>query len=158
MPRSSVAARCPIEIWGHGRERLPSDSPIASRHRGVAWGRAMYDVMARSRLSLNKHIDISATYANNMRLFEATGVGALLLTDAKDNLGDLFEPGREVIAYRSAEECVDLARYYLAHDRECQRIAAAGMARCLRDHSYRRRMTQLSALLQRHFGSGARPG
>jgi len=147
-----VAARCPIEIWGHGRERLAPDSPIASRHRGVAWGRTMYDVIARSRLSLNKHIDISATYANNMRLFEATGVGALLLTDAKDNLGDLFEPGREVIAYHSAEQCVDLARYYLEHDGERQRIAAAGQARCLRDHSYRRRMTQLSALLQRHFG------
>ena len=33
-------------------------------------------------------------------------VGALLLTDRKDNLHEMFEPGREVVTYDSPEECL----------------------------------------------------
>ena len=43
--------------------------------------------------------------ATNMRLFEATGCGAMLITDAKQNLGDLFSVGVEIVAYR--DEVVD---------------------------------------------------
>ena len=45
---------------------------------------------------------ISTWYA---RLFEATGVGTFLLTDFKDNLQTLLEPNREVVAWRSVNEC-----------------------------------------------------
>ena len=147
-----VVPRSSIEIWGQGVRDLAQGSAIRRRHRGMAWGRAMYEILARSRVSLNKHIDISENYANNMRLFEATGVGTLLLTDWKENLDDLFEVGTEVVAYHSAEECVALAQHYLEHDTERQRISAAGMARCLRDHSYEKRMVQLADLLRRHLG------
>ena len=41
-----------------------------------------------------------------MRLFEATGSGACLVTDWKENLGELFEPDVEVVTYRSVAECV----------------------------------------------------
>ena len=72
----------------------------------------MFSLLHRSKLTLNKHIDVSENYANNMRLFEATGTGACLITDWKDNLADLFEPQKEVVAYRSSEECLDLIAYY----------------------------------------------
>jgi len=36
-----------------------------------------------------------------MRLYEATGAVFLLITDQKDNLGELFEVGKEVLAYNS---------------------------------------------------------
>jgi spore maturation protein CgeB len=147
-----VARDSEIEIWGQGVDSLPPDSAVRRCYRGMAWGGAMYEILGRSRVSLNKHIDISESYANNMRLFEATGVGALLLTDWKENLGELFEPGREVVAYRSAEECIDLARHYLAHDSDRERIAAAGAARCRREHSYAKRMSELVSLLDAHFG------
>ena len=41
------------------------------------------------------------------RLFEATGVGTLLVTDWKKNLHEMFEPGKEVIVYHSPEECAE---------------------------------------------------
>jgi spore maturation protein CgeB len=103
-------------------------------------------------LTLNKHIDVSEGYANNMRLFEATGMGACLVTDWKDNLAEFFEPAKEVVAYRSTEECIDLLRYFRSHETERAAIAAAGHARCLAEHRYERRMTQLVDILQRHFG------
>ena len=41
-----------------------------------------------------------------MRLFEATGVGAFLLTDFKDNLHTLFAPDRDVAVWRSIDDCL----------------------------------------------------
>ena len=146
-----MCAESAVDVWGDGIATLPAGSPIRRRHKGAAWGREMYGVLARSQITLNKHINISEGYANNMRLFEATGTGACLLTDWKENLTELFDIGTEVIAYRSNEECLDLARHYARHDAARERIAAAGTARCLRDHSYEKRMAELAGVLERQF-------
>ena len=33
-----------------------------------------------AKITINRHIDVSENYANNMRLFEASGCGALLIS------------------------------------------------------------------------------
>jgi len=109
----------------------------------------MYHVLNCSRITLNHHGDV-LPYANNMRLFEATGVGTLLLTDWKENLGEMFAPGKEVVTYRTPEECAELIRYYLAHDAERQAIARAGQARTLREHTYEQRTKELIALVHKY--------
>ena len=101
-------------------------------------------------LTLNHHGAIPP-YANNLRLFEATGVGTLLVTDWKANLHEMFEPGKEVIAYRSAEECAELVKYYLEHDEERQAIARAGQQRTLRDHTHYKRMQRLVEIIQKYL-------
>lgn len=148
----TIARETEIAIWGDGVDTLPPGSAVRRRYREMAWGRDMLALLGRSQITINKHIDISEGYANNMRLFEATGMGACLLTDWKENLADLFEPGAELVAYRSTEECLDLIRYYQTHDTETARIAQAGQARCLRDHSYEKRMAELAQILTRRFG------
>ena len=147
----TLAAQSGVAIWGDGADRLAQESALRAHHQGAAWGTEMFRVLARSELTLNKHIDISENYANNMRLFEATGMGACLITDWKENLHELFEPGNEVLAYRSVEECLDLVRYYGSHAVQREAIARAGQARCLRDHSYERRMAELVSVLKRRF-------
>jgi spore maturation protein CgeB len=112
----------------------------------------MYEVLARSKVVLNRHIDVAEGYANNMRLYEATGAGALLLTDAKSNLAELFDPGSEIVTYQDADDLVaTLAQLAADRDRRIA-IAAAGQRRTLRDHTYRQRMTQLTELLQARLG------
>jgi spore maturation protein CgeB len=140
-----------VAFWGDGASQLPADSPIRHNYRGIAWGPEMFLILRRSHITLNKHIAIAENNANNMRLFEATGMGACLITDWKENLHDLFEPGKEVIAYHSVEECLDLIRYFCEHSAERGRIAEAGHARCLRDHTYQQRMVELTAVLMRYF-------
>jgi spore maturation protein CgeB len=143
-----VAARAPVEFWGYGASGLAPDSAIRRRYHGEAWGLDMYRVLARSRIVVNRHIDAAKGHANNMRLFEATGGGALLLTDRGRNLGELFQPGSEVAVYDDADDLAAKLRHYLEHDDERRAIAAAGQARTLRDHSYARRMEQLAELLE----------
>ncbi|HEX4719331.1 MAG TPA: glycosyltransferase [Thermoleophilaceae bacterium] len=143
-----AAAALPLEIWGYGGDELAAGSAIRARLRGQAWGLDMYEVLARSEIVLNRHIDVAEGQANNMRLYEATGAGALLLTDAARGLDDLFGVGREVVTYDSAEDLIEKARHYMANDAERIAIARAGQERTLRDHTYRERMRELDAMLQ----------
>ena len=139
-----------LRIWGTGIEQLPADSPLRTRYEGPAWGRDMYQILVNSKITLNHHGDV-APYANNCRLYEATGVGSMLITDWKVNLHDLFASGREVVAYRSAEECAAQVRYYLNHDGERAAIGLAGQQRTLRDHTYRLRMQELVDIVQKRL-------
>ena len=120
------------------------------RWRGEAWADEMSDLLAGSQITLNRHIDIAEGYANNMRLYEATGMGACLLTDAKVNLPCLFEPDREVVTYDTPKEAVGKLKQLLAEPQAAAAIAARGQARTLREHTYSQRMAELVTLLQRH--------
>jgi len=145
-----VAGQVPMDFWGYGEEGLPATSLIRRSFRGEAWGLQMYRILAESQIGLNRHIDLSERFANNMRLFEATGVGTLLLTDWKDNLHELFEVGKEVVAYRTPQECAELVKHYLEHDGERRAVAKAGQERTLRDHTYQQRMKELADIVRKH--------
>ncbi len=143
-----VCRDLPVDVWGQGVEQCAEASPLRAAWKGSAWGIEMFRVLRRSRISLNFHIEISGEFANNMRLYETTGVGSLLLTDWKQNLGDLFAPGSEVAVFRNAEQTVEQIRYYLDHEDERAQMARAGQQRTLRAHTYRQRMGELVELVQ----------
>ena len=146
-----VCAQLPeTSIWGPGVDRLSPASVIRRCYMGQAWGREMYEILHNSRIALNHHGDIPP-FANNLRLFEATGVGALLITDWKANLRDMFEPGKEVMTYRTPEDCAELIRYYLDHEDERATIARAGQERTLQAHTYPKRMQELVEIVRKHL-------
>jgi spore maturation protein CgeB len=148
---SEASERTQLEVWGYGLEGWSADSPIRRAYRGEAWGLDMYRLLRSARIAVNRHGEIAEDYANNMRLFEATGVGSMLLTDAKRNLGDLFEPGSEVATYTSGDDLSDKIAHYLEHEDERAAIAAAGHRRTLAEHTYRHRMEELADLLDREI-------
>jgi len=141
-----------LRVWGPGVHLLSKRSPLRERHMGLVWGKEMYAVLRRSKITLNHHGDV-APYANNCRLFEATGMGAMLLTDWKPNLQALFEIGKEVAAYRSTEECAEMVRHYLVHEEARSAIAQAGQARTLRDHTYLYRMREFVEIVQQRMAA-----
>lgn len=141
----------PIEFWGYGAETLSENSPVRDRHHGYAWGKDMFNILSASKININRHGEVAENYANNMHLFEATGCGTLLITDYKDNLCELFEIGKEVVAYRSPEECAALVQYYLTHQKEAEEIAKEGQSRTLRDHTHIDRMGKTAQILEDHF-------
>jgi hypothetical protein len=145
----AVAAEVPdLSVRGGLSVELPEASPLLGKIGPALWGREMYAFLRRSQLTLNHHGDVPA-YANNMRLYEATGMGCLLVTDFKDNLHEMFEPEREVVTYRDAAECIDKVRFYLDDRNRAarERIAAAGHRRTMREHTYGARMKRLVELI-----------
>lgn len=145
-----AAKDLPVQFWGYDLRGWPPWSPLRRRYNGEAWGIEMFRLLASARTVLNRHIGEAGEYANNMRLFEATGVGSLLVTDAKTNLPELFEPGDEVVTYASSDELVAQVRRYLADDDARRAIAAAGQTRTLREHTYAVRMRELAEILEAH--------
>jgi len=139
-----------VEVWGTFDSML-ENSPLRRYYRGKAWGIEMYDVLYNSKVTLNHHISVAESYANNMRLYEATGVGTMLITDWKVNLHEIFEPGKELLAYHTPDECAELVRYYLKHDAERRAIASAGQRGTLREHNYYNRMQELVDIVRKYI-------
>jgi spore maturation protein CgeB len=144
----AVAERYDLKLWGNLPQALPAASPLRRCFQGEVWGADMYQVLRRSRITLNSHIDLAGREAGNMRLFEATGVGAFLLTDFKDNLDTLFAPDREVGVWRSTGDCLDAIGRAIADDKDRVEIARAGQARTMAQHTYRHRTTEILGFLE----------
>jgi len=151
-----IAERLPLKMWGNGIDRLPPSSPLRRCYQGEAWGRAMYEIMGRSQLTLNFHASFSGHHANNLRLYEATGMGALLLNDCKRDLAELFTPDAEIVAYDSPEDCVSKAESLLGNDGERLRIATAGQRRTLNAHTYKIRTGELIEVFKQVLTGRAR--
>jgi hypothetical protein len=144
----AVARRFDLKFWGARPDTLPLSSPLHRCYQGELWGTEMYQVLRRSRITLNSHIDLAGREAGNMRLFEATGAGAFLLTDFKDNLDTLFAPDREVAAWRSIDDCIETINRYLADEAGRTTIARAGQAGTLARHTYRHRVSEILEMVR----------
>ncbi len=132
----------------NSQQQSSVDARIARRARTPLFGLDMFRQLRVGRVALNTHIDISTHSASNMRLFEATGVGACLLTDSKENLRELFEPDAELVAYSDADECVEKVKYLLGHESQRRDIAAAGQRRTLREHTFASRAALIDAVIR----------
>lgn len=83
----------------------------------------------------------------NMRMFEATASGALLITEYVAGLSDFWDINKEIITYKSYSEMKELINYYLKHDSEREKIAIAGQKRTLEKHTYLKRCNKIKGLL-----------
>jgi hypothetical protein len=139
----AIARHCDLKLYGTGIRGLPSSSPLHNCYEGEVWGTDMYQVLRASRVSLNAHLDPPFDDAGNMRLFEATGVGSFLLTDAARNLDHLFKPGQEVATWTSVDDCLSKIAAALKDDGFRTAVARAGQRRTLFHHTYRHRAETL---------------
>lgn len=129
-----------VQVHGYG-----NSGGIGSEPR---WGLDMYKLYSESKIVLNIHHPASEGFSNNLRMFEATGMGALLLTEYSPNIEDYFIPGKECATYRSAEEAVSMIKELLKYDGIRAEIAAAGQQRTLTSHTYNNRMPTVDTALR----------
>jgi hypothetical protein len=141
-----------LAAWDERYQRGPLTKETLRKHPGRFHPPVIaldyFELLAKSKISLNNHIDCAAGYAGNIRLFEATGMGTCLMTDWMVNLPEIFEEDVEIVTYRNAGECVEKVNYLLDHPQELAAIAAAGQRRTLRDHTYANRAEQLDEILK----------
>lgn len=116
--------------------------------RPAVFGLEMFQKMRTAAVALNSHIDMAGATAGNLRLFEATGVGSCLLTDWKPNMPNFFVPGKEMVTYKTPEECSENAAWLLDHPGEREAIAAAGQVRTLREHTFVHRGSELHQIIE----------
>lgn len=151
---NAVAEAIPtFRWWGYGAELLP-DGPLKQKYCGPAFGVDMYKILLQSKICLNRHGEVAEGFANNMRMYEATGCGAMLLTDNETDLFMSTFPTKigpssdEIVRYSSPDGAVQKIRYHLAYEDYRAAIAARGQQRTLKDHTYAKRMKVVSDTLK----------
>jgi len=89
--------------------------------------------------------------AVNQRVFDVPACGGFLLSDYQDDMDRFFEVGKEAICYRTSDEAVALAGYYLEHESERLSIAEAARRRVLAEHTYEKRMASLVEKMRERY-------
>lgn len=140
-----------VDFWGYGVNSLSPVSPIRKSYHGEIWGKDMYQVMRDSKMVINRHINVAGNIANNMRMFDVTGVGTLLVTDDKPNMPEFFDTSKECVTYASPKELIKKVRHYLNHPKEAEKIAKRGQSKTLKEHTYNDRMNKLSQILKNYL-------
>jgi len=101
------------------------------------------EVFSRSKVVFN----ISIKDDVNMRVFETLATRSFLLTNEIPTLGELFEDGKHLVTYRTLDEAVEKARYYMEHEAERERIAEAGYREVLAKHTYKHRIERIAEVM-----------
>lgn len=121
------------------------------------------EAFPRSKIVVNQSVKDDL----NFRVFEAMMCGTLLLTPRMDNgLLELFEDGVHLVTYEDGNACdaAEKCNYFLEHEQERAKIAAAGRARVCQKHTEAARAVELEQYLQsvriterplRCFGEGS---
>jgi len=79
----------------------------------------------------------------NMRTFEVMATKSFLLTTWVPTLHELFEDGKHLVTYKTMDEAVEKAKYYIKHTKEREKIAEAGQKEVLAKHTFRHRCEQV---------------
>ncbi len=78
-----------------------------------------------------------------LRDFEGPMCRACYLTGHTDEIEEFYDIGKEIDTYRTTEELIDKARFYLEHADAAERLRERGFARARRDHTWVRRFAEL---------------
>lgn len=89
--------------------------------------------------------------ALNQRVFDCAAAGAFLLTDHQEDMDIFFDVGLDAVCYRTPEEAVELAAWYLGHEAARREVTGRARARVLADHTYERRMQVLVSGMKMTF-------
>jgi spore maturation protein CgeB len=140
-------------------ERLMSSFPGAVV-RGRRWPGGY--LAEEEKLRLYRHTRIGWNIHNsvgpcNARTFALPSNGILQICDNRSRLGQLFELGSEVVGFDEIEECVELTKYYLEHDRERKEIAVNGWRRFISDYNEPTNWRRMLDLVEPHIKKHMEP-
>jgi hypothetical protein len=111
--------------WMFGLKRHSHPPEIRAVRSGPVYGRDLYRALAGARIVFNGAVDMAGRDRGNMRCFEATGAGTLLLTDA-GNYPSGFVDGETMLTYSSPEEIPAIIKNILRNPERSKTIARAG--------------------------------
>lgn len=95
--------------------------------------------LSQSRVLVNEAVKNDL----NMRVFESLACKRLLITEEVPDLLKHFKDGVHLRTFKTIDEAIDIAKYYLAHPDERNAIAEAGYNEFLDKHTYMHRTKEI---------------
>ncbi len=143
----SLCEKFPVKLWGRGWEKTNEQAFKKAWTGKPVYGNEMCKVYSASRICLNMLPKESMNFLN-MRIFEASACGTLVLTEHRERLAEAYAIGKEIESWKTQEELMRKIHYFLSHEDKRAQIAEAGQKRTLADHTYESRMKTLCSRIQ----------
>ncbi len=146
-----------LVVWGRRwRGWVPSASPLVRCMR-EAEDIEGSEVVALYRsadalLDISREPFVDPPTTLSLQVFLVPSCGACLISEWVEELEESFDPGREVLTFRDAEELAEHCDRIAAEPNLARRIGVAGRRRCEADHSLDRRARQLIEWLEEFCG------
>jgi spore maturation protein CgeB len=109
----------------------------------------MIKMFSRSKINLGfsscdtKTKDEPAIKQIRLRDFEVPMSGGFYMVEYMEELEEFFEIGKEIVCYENKEDLVEKIRFYLKSDSAREKIRIAGHKRCIKDHSWQKRFSNV---------------
>ncbi|MDG4552986.1 MAG: glycosyltransferase [Candidatus Competibacter sp.] len=132
----------PARIVGTDWSDLAREDFHRVRNRKIGRAR-LVRLYQRHVAVLNARNEANVEHGLNQRSFEPPACGAVVLNDDLVDLPRCFEPGREILVYRNADELNALIARLRREPEFADRVAAAGRRRVLAEHTYAHRITAI---------------
>jgi spore maturation protein CgeB len=135
-----LAKGIPVKAYGSAFPRWIGDSPV----RGIHAGRPVFGEekarVFRSAAGVLNNLHPAEVAGVNLRLFEAAGSGAAVLSEFRPVIPDLFAVGEEILTFGNFDELVEQASRLLHEPGLAARLGDAAARRAHRDHTVAQRL------------------
>lgn len=144
-PCIASAKKYDVCFIGHinSENRIEALDRLFKEFPNFYYGQRLFEDAAEKFCQSKIVFNISIKGDLNMRTFEALSTKSFLLTSYNEEVSRLFKDGVHLVMYRSLDEMVEKAKYYLAHDEERERIAQAGFEEVRAKHTFVHRARQV---------------
>ena len=136
-----------VKLWGNSAPLWMATGQFAGMHQGRAVNNQDKVRAFRGAKIVVNNLLYSEIWGVNVRCFEAAGAGAFQMVDWRPGLEQLFEDGKELIAFRGIRDLRQKIDYWLPREAERRDIAEAAMKRAHAEHTYALRLDLLLATL-----------
>lgn len=119
-------------------------------YMGFTGGIEMFQIYADSKIVINDYGDDAGNVAVNMRIFEAMGIGTVLLTRNSNSLATWHE---YIQTFNNPEECFERIVFLLDNMNVREQIAKKGQSYILENYDYKKLMKELGDQLLEAYKS-----
>lgn len=81
------------------------------------------------------------------RVFDVMSVGGFMLSNWQAEIPEMFVEDQEIVTYKTPEELIDKANYYLKHEDRRIRISVNGYRKVKEQHTYEHRLDKIISIL-----------
>lgn len=131
-----------IHLYTWDDEKVPDG---VRRFPGVSQEESL-KIFHSSKINLNITLRSIATGVP-ARVFDIMSVGGFVLSNWQEEIPELFVEDQEIVTYKTPEELIDKADYYLKHENERLRIGVNGYRKVKEQHTYEHRLEKIISIL-----------
>lgn len=83
-----------------------------------------------------------------LRAMDIMGAGGFLLTNYQNDFNYHFIDGEDYVSFFTPTDMLDKIEYYLAHDKERQKIAESGWKKICNEHTYEKKLQEILDIVE----------